>query len=73
MDSPHDSMAKVLVCGLEVSEFEPQLRYFVFFRTRTQGKGMCCILYEYMNTYANVGEKNTQATPLFRYEPFINF
>ena len=31
--SPRDVMAKALECGLEVSEFEFQSRYFIHFRT----------------------------------------
>ena len=33
-------MAKVLDCGLEVSEFELQSRYNVFFRTNTHWKSL---------------------------------
>ena len=33
-------MAKVLDCGLEVSEFEPQAQSFVHFRIITHGKDM---------------------------------
>ena len=33
-------MAKVLDFGFEVSEFEPQLHYYVHFWTTTLGKGM---------------------------------
>ena len=33
-------MAKVLDCGLEVHEFELQLRYYVHFRTNSPGKNM---------------------------------
>ena len=33
-------MAKVLDCGLDVSEFELQSQYYVHFRTNTLGKGI---------------------------------
>ena len=33
-------MAKVLNCGLNVTEFDPQSRYYVHFRSNILGKGM---------------------------------
>ena len=33
-------MAKVMDCGLVVSDFEPQSFYYVSFQTNTIGKGM---------------------------------
>ena len=33
-------MVKAMDCGIVVSEFGLQLRYFVHFRTNTPGKGM---------------------------------
>ena len=38
--SPHGVMAKVLDCGLKVSEFDLQSHYYVYFRINTLGKGM---------------------------------
>ena len=34
------AVANVLNCGLEVSEFDLQLRYYVHFRTNITGKSM---------------------------------
>ena len=36
----HDLMVKVLNCGVEVSEFELQSRYYVHFQTNTREKDM---------------------------------
>ena len=33
-------MVKAMDCGFVVSEFDPQPRYYVHFRTNTLGKGM---------------------------------
>ena len=33
-------MVKALDCGIVVTEFEPQSRYYIHFRTNTLGKGM---------------------------------
>ena len=33
-------MVKAMDCGIVVSEFELQSRYYVHFRTKTLGKGM---------------------------------
>ena len=40
LGSPHDVMGKVLDCGLEVSEFEFQLCYYIHFQTYAIRKGM---------------------------------
>ena len=37
---PRGVMVKVLVCGIVVSEFELQSRYYIHFRTNNLGKGM---------------------------------
>ena len=37
---PRGVMVKAMDCGIVVSEFVLQLRYFVHFRTNTLGKGM---------------------------------
>ena len=37
---PHGVMVKALDCGIVISAFELQLRYYVHFRTNTLGKGM---------------------------------
>ena len=37
---PHGVMVKVMDCGIVVSEFVLQLRYYVHFRVNTLGKGM---------------------------------
>ena len=37
---PRAVMVKALGCGIVESEFEPQSRYYVHFRTNTLGKGM---------------------------------
>ena len=37
---PRGVMVKAMDCGIVVSEFELQLRYYVYFRTNTLGKGM---------------------------------
>ena len=37
---PRSVILKVLDCGIVVSEFEFQKRYYVYFRTNTLGKGM---------------------------------
>ena len=37
---PRDVMVKTMDCGIVVSEFELQSRYYVHFRTNTLGKGM---------------------------------
>ena len=37
---PRGIMVKALDCGIVVSEFELQSRYYVQFRTDTLGKGM---------------------------------
>ena len=39
-EGPHGVIIKVLNCGIVVSKFEPQLRYYVHFWTNTLGKGM---------------------------------
>ena len=36
---PRGVMVKVMDCGIVVSEFELQSRYYVYFRTNTLGKG----------------------------------
>ena len=41
---PCGVMVKVLDCGIVVSEFELQLRYYVPFRTNTLGKGMSTLI-----------------------------
>ena len=33
-------MAYILFCSIEVSEFELQLRYYIYFRINIRGKGM---------------------------------
>ena len=38
--SPRGAMVKVMECGIVVSEFEPQLRYYIHFRANTLGKSM---------------------------------
>ena len=37
---PHDVMVKATACGIVVSEFVFQSRYYVHFRANTLGKGM---------------------------------
>ena len=37
---PRGVMVKAMDCGIVVSEFVLQLRYYVHFRTNTHGKGM---------------------------------
>ena len=37
---PHGVMVKAMDCGIVVSEFELQSRYYVHFRANTLGKGM---------------------------------
>ena len=37
---PLGVMVNALYCGMVVSEFELQLRYYVWFRTNALGKGM---------------------------------
>ena len=37
---PHSLMVKVIDCGMLVSEFELQLRYYLHFQTNTLEKGM---------------------------------
>ena len=37
---PHGVMVKAMDCGIIVSEFVLQLRYYVHFRANTLGKGM---------------------------------
>ena len=37
---PRGVMVKAMDCGIVVSEFELQLRYYVHFRANTLGKGM---------------------------------
>ena len=37
---PHGVMVEAMDCGIVVSEFELQSRYYVHFRTNTLGKGM---------------------------------
>ena len=37
---PHGVMVKAMDCGIVVSEFVLQLRYYVHFRANTLGKGM---------------------------------
>ena len=37
---PRGVMVKALDCGIVVSKFELQSRYYVHFRTNTLGKGM---------------------------------
>ena len=37
---PRGVMVKVMDCGIVVSEFELQSRYYVHFRANTLGKGM---------------------------------
>ena len=37
---PRGVMVKVMDCGIVVSEFKLQLRYYVHFRANTLGKGM---------------------------------
>ena len=37
---PRGLMVKAMDCGIVVSEFELQLRYYVHFRENTLGKGM---------------------------------
>ena len=37
---PRGVMIKAVDCGVAVSEFELQLRYYVYFRTNTVGKDM---------------------------------
>ena len=37
---PRGVMVKVIDCGIVISEFELQLRYYVPFRTNTLGKAM---------------------------------
>ena len=37
---PRGVMVKVMDCGILVSEFVPQSRYYVHFRANTLGKGM---------------------------------
>ena len=36
----HDVMVKAMDCGIVISEFELQSRYYVHFRTNAHGKGM---------------------------------
>ena len=40
-----DVEANVLDCVLEVSEFEPQSRYYVHIQTNTLGKGMNLLIH----------------------------
>ena len=40
MGYPRGVMVKAIDCGIVVSEFLLQLRYYVHFRTNTLGKGM---------------------------------
>ncbi len=37
---PRGVMVKAMDCGIVVSEFVPQSRYYVHFRANTPGKGM---------------------------------
>ena len=37
--NPRSVVAEVLDCGILVSEFEPQSRYYVYFWINTLGKG----------------------------------
>ena len=37
---PRGVMVKAMDCGIVVSEFVLQLRYYVYFRANTLGKGM---------------------------------
>ena len=37
---PHGVMVKAMDCGIVVSEFVLQLRYYIHFRANTLGKGM---------------------------------
>ena len=37
---PHGVMVKAMDCGIVISEFVLQLRYYVHFRANTLGKGM---------------------------------
>ena len=37
---PRDVMVKAMDCGIVVSEFVPQLHYYVHFQANTLGKGM---------------------------------
>ena len=37
---PHGVMVKAMDCGIVVSEFEFQSRYYVHFQANTLGKGM---------------------------------
>ena len=39
-ECPRGVMVKAMDCGIVVSEFELQSRYYVHFRTNTLGKGM---------------------------------
>ena len=39
-ECPRGVMVKVMDCGIVISEFELQSRYYVHFRTNTLGKGM---------------------------------
>ena len=44
-------MVNVLVCSLEVSEFEPLLSYYIHFRTNTLLKGMNPLLFFYKGSF----------------------
>ena len=41
---PRGVMVKVLDCGIVLSEFELQSRYYVYFQTNTLGKGMSLLI-----------------------------
>ena len=46
---PCGVMVKLLDSGIVVGEFEPQLRYYIHFRTNTLGKGMNLLILPVMS------------------------
>ena len=51
---PLSVMVKALDCRNVVSEFELQLRYYVYFRTNTLGKGVSPLIFPVMNWIASL-------------------
>ena len=52
--SPRGIMTKVLDCGLEISEFECYLQYYVHFQNKTHGKGMKPLILPAMGSIISV-------------------
>ena len=47
-DCLRDVMVRAMDCGIVLSEFELQLRYYVHFRANTLGKGMNPLIFPAM-------------------------